>query len=273
MSVEIANNPRWKQSTSLKGINESPISTGTKVLMQDGAYFHNTDRITYPGSWIRSNLRDDWYITQRIASGYIAMGQLTKLFTSHDTPLDIKLHMYHTIPVNTALWGCGTWALCDSNDANRLNIFHHCSILMILGISMRKVREERIRNEEIRKRFFDIPLLTDYAKRRTRTFTYSEVHQQNYGRGKDEAAPYKNNSSLRHTVTPQIKRGEDSKPHTRQISFCVVHSINQHTYNPEGCAHQILGKARRQDKGRNGSCCRKRTPTNKSEAAGDKPEA
>jgi hypothetical protein len=53
---------------------------------------------------------------------------------------------------------------------------------MILGISMQKVREERIINEEIRKRFFNIPLLTDYAKIRTLKYISKTMG------GKDEAA-------------------------------------------------------------------------------------
>jgi hypothetical protein len=84
-------------------------------------------------------IKDNLDITKRIASGYIVMGQLKQLFMGHTVPLDIKLHMHHTIPVNTALWGCEIWALCDSN-ANRLNVFHHRSIHMILDISLRKVR-------------------------------------------------------------------------------------------------------------------------------------
>jgi hypothetical protein len=122
-----------------KGIHESPIQLGAKVPMQDVANFHYTDGIQYLGSWIRSNLRDDFDITKRIVSGYSAMGQLKQLFTSRDVPLDIKLHMYHNIPVNTFLWGCETWDLCDS-DTNRLNVFDHRSIGMIMGISIRKVR-------------------------------------------------------------------------------------------------------------------------------------
>jgi hypothetical protein len=92
------------------------------------------------------------------------MGQLKQLFTSRDVPMDIKFNVYHTIPVNAALWGCETWDICDF-DVNRLNVFHRRSICMIWGVSMRKVREERIRNEEIRKIIFDIPLLANYAKR------------------------------------------------------------------------------------------------------------
>jgi hypothetical protein len=72
--------------------------------MQDGAYFHNTDQIKYLGLWIRSKLRDELDITNRTVSGYSTMGQLKQLFTSRDAPLDLKLHMYHAIPMNADLW-------------------------------------------------------------------------------------------------------------------------------------------------------------------------
>jgi hypothetical protein len=160
------------------------------------------------------------------------MGQLKQLITSRDVPLDIKLHMDHIIPVNAALWGCKTWAMCDY-DTNRLNVFHHCSIRMILGISVRQVRGERIRNKEIRRRFFNIPLLLYYAKGRTLKYIGKTM------RGEDEAALQKRSSLC--TVTPPKHVGGQQTTH-RDL-FCRMHSIN-HTYNPEGCAPQNLGKAR-----------------------------
>jgi len=41
--------------------------------------------------------------------------------------------------------------------ANKLEVFLHCSIRQILHVSITRVKEEHIRNEHVRRMFYDIP--------------------------------------------------------------------------------------------------------------------
>jgi hypothetical protein len=88
------------------------------------------------------------------------MGALHELFDSHEVPLDVKLRLYIAISFTTALWGCESWALRDT-DHNTLEVFHHSAIRRILGILMKRAREERISNTERIIRFFGIPTINN----------------------------------------------------------------------------------------------------------------
>ena len=57
--------------------------------------------------------------------------------------------------MNLLLWGCETWSLRKSL-LDKLEVFLHCNIRQILRVSMFKVKEERIRNEHVRRMFYDI---------------------------------------------------------------------------------------------------------------------
>ena len=61
-----------------------------------------------------------------------------------------------TGPLNGLLWGSELWCLKKSNLV-RLRSFHHSAICRMLGITWKQAREEKIMNEEVRKRFDHIP--------------------------------------------------------------------------------------------------------------------
>jgi hypothetical protein len=86
------------------------------------------------------------------------MDTLRKFFSSRDVSLDIKLKLYLTPPLNTVLWGCEAWALLKP-DLHKLEVSHHRSIQHILGISLKRVIEEIIINEEAINRFMQIPTI------------------------------------------------------------------------------------------------------------------
>jgi curved DNA-binding protein CbpA len=84
------------------------------------------------------------------------MGALSNLWKNPFIDLKTKHSFFLAIPINLLLWGCESWALKESA-LKKLDAFLHRSIRRILGIKMSQVREERIRNEQVRKDFFDIP--------------------------------------------------------------------------------------------------------------------
>jgi hypothetical protein len=105
-------------------------------------------------------------------------GALKELFRSTEVPLDIKYKMYATIPLNTSLWGCESWAMTEA-DKKPLEVFHHKAILQVLGITMKRVREERISNAEIRKRFTSITKITNFVTRHTLRYIGKMIQNEN----------------------------------------------------------------------------------------------
>ena len=65
---------------------------------------------------------------------------------------------FRAIPCNLLLWGCESWALRQSL-LDSLEVFLHCNISQILGISMVKVREMKIKNTQARSKFYNIPCI------------------------------------------------------------------------------------------------------------------
>ena len=150
-------------------LNEEPTKDGTTINISDNEHINFTTKFKYLGSKITSNLSDELDINTRIATASNQVYKMRHLFSSNEVSLRVKVMMYIAIPLNTVLWGCETWSL-KSTDMKALETFHNSSIRRILKINMKQVKEERITNEEIRKRFHNIHKLEDYITRRSLTY-------------------------------------------------------------------------------------------------------
>ena len=84
------------------------------------------------------------------------MGMLRHLFKSRDVDRRVKYLIYLAAPINTLLWGSESWNLSRIN-RNKLAVFHHSAIRYILNIRWDQIREQRISNREVRRRFENIP--------------------------------------------------------------------------------------------------------------------
>jgi hypothetical protein len=137
-------------------VTDKSITKGTFVIMNDNTHLDFTDKIKYLGSTITTNLRDEIDIAMRIANARPQITQMRELFNCRDVSIVTKEMMYQVIPLNTVLWGCETWTLKEK-DKRKLEAFHHTVIRRILGISTRRVREERISNKIVRFTFIEMP--------------------------------------------------------------------------------------------------------------------
>ena len=84
------------------------------------------------------------------------MGALKHFWNNHHVDLIVNYRIFMAIPLNLLLWGCKSWALKKSS-IDKLDVFLHKSIRRILRIPMSQVKDERIKNERIRKIFYNIP--------------------------------------------------------------------------------------------------------------------
>ena len=128
-----------------------------------------TKNFKYLGSYISYNLKDDYDIHKRIAAASSAMGALTNFWENKSIDLHSKYLIFLAIPTNLLLWGCESWAL-RTTLRKKLDVFLHRSARRIMGVSMAEVRDKKITNEEIRKRFFNIPPIASQIAKRQLTF-------------------------------------------------------------------------------------------------------
>ena len=115
--------------------------------------------------YISYNLRNHHDVDSRIADASASMGSLSSYLSDKSVDLKSKYLIFAAIPFNLYLWESESWALRTSL-LSKMEFFLHRSIRSILGITMTKVKEERIRNEEVRERFLTSPpSKTKFAKR------------------------------------------------------------------------------------------------------------
>ena len=60
-----------------------------------------------------------------------------------------KSQVYESGPLNALLWGCESWNLSENN-LPKLTTFHRGALRQILGIMWNQVREQHIKNHEVR---------------------------------------------------------------------------------------------------------------------------
>ena len=128
-----------------------------------------TRHFKYLGSYISYNLRDDFDVDARIASATQSMGALKNVWDNPHMDLYSKYLLFCAIPMNLLLWGCETWSLRQVL-LDKLEVFLHRNVRRILGISITQVKEEKIRNERVRTKFYEIPRVRNMIAARQMDF-------------------------------------------------------------------------------------------------------
>lgn len=94
------------------------------------------------------------------------MGMVHHFFSCRDVDIQNKHNIYIAFPLNSLLWGCKTWNLTSKN-LKKLEAFHLGAARRILNIKFDQVREERIRNKQVRFKFCNIPNIKAFIICRT----------------------------------------------------------------------------------------------------------
>jgi len=128
----------------------------TQLINVRGGFMTYTKHFKYLGSHISYSLQDNYDIKSRIAAATEAFGALTKFWYNRHVDTYSKYLIFRAIPMNLLLWGCEAWSLRKSL-LMKLEVFLTRNIRRILRISMFQVKRERITNDQVRKRFYDIP--------------------------------------------------------------------------------------------------------------------
>ena len=110
------------------------------------------------------------------------MGDLNHFWSDRAVDNHSKYQIFHAIQSNLLLWGCKSWALREAT-LKKLEVFLHHNIRKILGITITQVIDERITNESVRTRFFNIPTIRNQIAQQKLTFIGKVV------RNKDDQIP------------------------------------------------------------------------------------
>jgi hypothetical protein len=133
-------------------VTYKPILTGMKFTVNCNTHLH----FKYLGSIIATNLRDEIDVATRIAIARFQITSMIELFNWQDVSVAMEAIMHRSISLNAVLWGCETWALKEKDNIN-LEAFHHTVIRRILGISTRRVIEERATTKMVKSKLMGIP--------------------------------------------------------------------------------------------------------------------
>ena len=82
------------------------------------------------------------------------------------------------IPFNLLLWGCKSWAT-NLDVLKKLEVFHLRCIRRVLGISRNNVRDEKIYNVQVRKKFNNIKSVELQIAKRRLTFLGKIIRMNN----------------------------------------------------------------------------------------------
>ena len=78
------------------------------------------------------------------------MGALVKLWTETSVENHSNYLIFFAISINLLLWGRESWAL-RTYLPKKIEVFLHCRIRSIIGISMTEVKDQRITNKTLRR--------------------------------------------------------------------------------------------------------------------------
>jgi hypothetical protein len=139
------------------------------IFLPDNKKIHFLNKFKYLGSIITPLLNEDLEVETRIKKAKSLMGAARHFFDNKDVDKRIKSQIYVAGPLNALLWGFESWNL-TKNNLRKLTAFHHGAIRRILGIKWSQVREQHIKNKEVRGLLCNIPNIDAFIYRRTATY-------------------------------------------------------------------------------------------------------
>jgi hypothetical protein len=152
--LEVLEEARHNAKTAREDHLYDDLAETQQFTVEDG-FVTFCKHFKYLGSYISYNLRDDFDIETRIAAARKSVGALSSFWNNPHVDTYSKFLIYKAIPINLLLWGCETWAPRQGL-LRKLEVFLQKSMRRILGISMYQVAEDRLHNETVREKFYNI---------------------------------------------------------------------------------------------------------------------
>ncbi len=124
-------------------------SLPANIILPNNQQIQFTYSFKYLGSVITTELNEDAEVKIRINKAKSILGIAKHFFNNKDVNIRTKYNIYSAFAINAALWGCESWNL-SARSKNQLKSFHHSAIRRILNIKWQQVRDNRIRNKQVR---------------------------------------------------------------------------------------------------------------------------
>lgn len=118
---------------------------------------------------ISYDLSSEHDIKHCITTAAQATGALKIFWDCESVDIYAKTLIYKAIVRNLLLWGCESWVL-DEENIRQIRVSQMRSIQRIMKISIKNVKDERLANIEIYRRFFGIEDILDSYRYRKLSF-------------------------------------------------------------------------------------------------------
>ena len=154
-------------------------SVTTPIKIGDLGIITFTRNFKYLGGYCSYSLKDDYDVDERLSQASSVMGALNHFWSDRAVDDHSKYQIFRAIPCNLLLWGCESWALREAT-LKKLEVFLHCNIQKILGITITQVIDKGITNKSVRTILFSIPTIRNQIAQRKLTFIGKVLHNKDY---------------------------------------------------------------------------------------------
>jgi hypothetical protein len=110
----------------------------TQPIIADDGFVSFCCHFKYLGPFVSFSLCNDYDVEKHVTAATQSMGALKNVWNSPHLDIWSKYLLFWAIPMNLLLWGCKTWSMQKAL-SNKLEVFLHCNIRRILGISIMQV--------------------------------------------------------------------------------------------------------------------------------------
>ena len=166
-------------------------------IMIDQVPLEEVHNFTYLGSTMTDSGSIDLDIRSRLGKARATFQRLNKIWKTKNVTLQIKLQLYMSIVVTTAIYACETWK-STKGIAKQLDVFHQRNLRRILGISWR----DHVTNQEVLERTNQKPLHQIVAERRWKLAGH--IHRLPEDRPAKQALHWKPATGSRKRGRPKI---------------------------------------------------------------------
>ena len=128
-----------------------------------------TKNFKYLRGWISYSLPNNYNFEAIISNASAAMDALNYFWNNNAINDYSNCLIFCAIPCNLLLWGCESWALREAT-LQKLEAFMHRNVRKILKITTTQIIEDRITNDSLRMRFFNIPSIRNQIAKRQLAF-------------------------------------------------------------------------------------------------------
>lgn len=131
--------------------SEPSTETTADVMLNENEYFSFCEVFKYLGTTFDAKLDDSTEVKKRIGKAVSLFFAHRRLFTDRDLSIKLRTKLYEALVLETLLFGCESWALKVA-DRKKLEAQHHRFLRKMLNITIYQVKENRIKNEEVRRK-------------------------------------------------------------------------------------------------------------------------